>query len=49
MTHVVLAFNRWHRWLNPHHVAIVHGDEVIESNGFGRPRGVRTITTYEQE
>lgn len=47
MTHVVLAFNRWHRRLNPHHVAIVHGDEVIESNGFGRPTGVRLLSLYD--
>lgn len=38
---LVLAFNRWHKWLNPHHIAIVHGDEVIEASGFGQPKGVR--------
>jgi uncharacterized protein YycO len=47
MTHVILAFHRFHPWLNPHHVAIVHGDQVIEASGFGRPTGVRLRSLYD--
>ena len=47
MTQVILAFNRWHECLNPHHVAIMHGDEVIEASGFGQPKGVRLRSWYD--
>ena len=47
MTHVTLAFNRLAPWLNPHHVAIINGDQVIESNGYGQPKGVRMRSLVE--
>ena len=47
MTHVVIAFNRWRPWLNPHHCAIVYDDQVIESSGFGQPKGVRLRSLYD--
>lgn len=48
MTRIVLAFNRWHPlpFGARTHVALVHGDDVIEASAFGRPKGVRTGSLY---
>ena len=48
MTHVALAFSRIFAWLPFHHVALVHGDEIIEAVGWGKhPIGVRKRSLYD--
>lgn len=47
---IVLAFTKLHPLLPIQHVALVHGDEVIEASGFrnrGLPAGVRKRSLYD--
>lgn len=47
---LILAFTKLHPLIPIRHVAIVHGDQIIESSGFpvrGYPAGVRMRNLYD--
>ncbi len=50
MSKIVLAFTKLHPLIPIRHVALVHGDQIIESSGFpvrGHPAGVRMRSLYD--